>query len=165
MCASHVLRYAALLLEQIWDLGSLSVVRCDTRLLTASVANLRIQAIVSIMHMHYERWHRAVSRRLHSSFWTRRNSRTKADHGLTVVMDDPALRRQFLAMCTPEQCNYEANPERERFALLNELYGGRPIAYFNILRSLRKSDELQGARLGIDAGSTDPSRRRRADES
>ena len=69
------------------------------------------------------------------------------DEWVAQVIEKAAPRRQFLATCTPGQYNHEADPARERFALLNELYGGGPIAYFNILRALREGGELKGLRL------------------
>jgi cyclohexanone monooxygenase len=72
------------------------------------------------------------------------------DAWVAEVIEKAQPRRQFLATCTPGQYNHEGDPARERFALLNELYGGGPIAYFEILKAKRASGELEGLELGFE---------------
>jgi cyclohexanone monooxygenase len=69
------------------------------------------------------------------------------DAWVQEVIDKAAPRRAFLATCTPGQYNHEGDAGKERFALLNELYGGGPIAYFEILRTLQQHGELKGLRV------------------
>lgn len=69
------------------------------------------------------------------------------DAWVNDVIEKAAPRRAFLATCTPGQYNHEGDPSKERFAVLNELYGDGPIAYFKILRALQTHDELQGLRV------------------
>ena len=69
------------------------------------------------------------------------------DGWVKEVVEKAAPRRAFLATCTPGQYNHEGDPNKERFAVLNELYGGGPIAYFKILHALQTHAELQGLRL------------------
>ncbi len=74
-------------------------------------------------------------------------TREAVDAWVDEVIEKAAPRRAFLATCTPGQYNHEGDPSKERFAVLNELYGDGPIAYFQILRALQRHDELQGLRL------------------
>ena len=69
------------------------------------------------------------------------------DAWVNEIIDKAAPRRAFLATCTPGQYNHEGDAGKERFAVLNELYGGGPIAYFKILRALQTHGELKGLRL------------------
>ncbi len=55
-------------------------------------------------------------------------------------------RRAFLAACTPSYYNYDG-AHRERFALLNELYGDGPLPYFAMLRQLQSKGAMEGLAL------------------
>ena len=55
-------------------------------------------------------------------------------------------------LATPGQYNYEGNPERRRFSMLNDLYGGGAIVYFNLLRALAAEDAFKGLRVRIGRG-------------
>ena len=52
---------------------------------------------------------------------------------MNEVVEKGALRQQFLKACTPGQYNFEGDAKGERYSVLNELYGGGAIAYFQIL--------------------------------
>jgi cyclohexanone monooxygenase len=53
-----------------------------------------------------------------------------------------ASRRAFLETCTPSVFNYEGR--RPRFAELNGIYGGGPVAYIGALEAWRADGELRG---------------------
>lgn len=66
------------------------------------------------------------------------------DAWVDEVITKSAPRQAFLATCTPGHHNYEGNPARQRFALLNELYGGGAMAYFEMLRDFRARRDVAG---------------------
>ena len=85
-------------------------------------------------------------------------STAAVDGWVNEVIEMAAPRQQFLATCTPGHYNYEGNPARQRFALLNELYGGGAVAYFELLRILCAERDVDGLRFGAspDSAFADP---------
>ena len=65
------------------------------------------------------------------------------DAWVAEVVEKAAPRQQFLETCTPGQYNFEGNAQGARYAVLNELYGGGAIAYFEILRERRREGTLE----------------------
>jgi cyclohexanone monooxygenase len=71
-------------------------------------------------------------------------STAAVDGWVGEVIEMAAPRQQFLASCTPGHYNYEGDVTRQRFALLNELYGGGAVAYFELLRIMRAERDVEG---------------------
>lgn len=78
------------------------------------------------------------------------------DAWVDEVIEKAAPRQAFLETCTPGHYNYEGQTGRKRFALLNELYGGGAVAYFDLLRDLRARRDTSTQRFeGVGATPAD----------
>ena len=100
---------------------------------------------------------RAASQAASVHSWLSGGATTEAVDGwVAEVIDKAAPRQAFLETCTPGHYNYEGQPGRKRFALLNELYGGGAVAYFAMLRQLRANAQVDGQYFAGEPASAAP---------
>jgi cyclohexanone monooxygenase len=71
-------------------------------------------------------------------------TREAVDGWVEEIVEKAAPRQQFLKTCTPGQYNFEGDAQGARYSILNELYGGGAIAYFEIMRARRSEGRLKG---------------------
>lgn len=71
-------------------------------------------------------------------------TREAVDGWVAEIVAKAGPRQAMLASCTPSYYNYEGNPQRKLFSVLNELHGDGPLPYFKMLRALQEGGEMRG---------------------
>lgn len=71
-------------------------------------------------------------------------TREAVDEWVGDVIAKAGPRQAMLEACTPSYYNYDGNPLRKRFSLLNELHGDGPLPYFKMLREFQQRGEIKG---------------------
>jgi cyclohexanone monooxygenase len=74
-------------------------------------------------------------------------TREAVDSWVEAVIAKAGPRQAMLESCTPSYYNFDGNPQRKRFSLLNELYGDGPLPYFRMLRELQLQGGIAGVKL------------------
>jgi cyclohexanone monooxygenase len=82
-------------------------------------------------------------------------TREAEDAWVEEIVASGASRRAFLESCTPSLFNYEGR--RPRFAELNGIYGGGPVAYIALLQAWRAGGDLRGMRTTPDTADVEAS--------